>query len=113
MPSLRFHHEHKKVIHISFGIIAVFLGILYIFFSAGGASAAVAVVDSEHVTKAKELSKKNVTTLTTAQIDEDKATVNTTKTALESQMLSAQDNFSNNRKLQVELYNRIDILREI
>jgi hypothetical protein len=40
--------------------IAVFLGILYIFFSAGGASAAVTVVDSEHVTKAKELSKKNV-----------------------------------------------------
>ncbi|MBP7773680.1 hypothetical protein KA071_01175, partial [Candidatus Gracilibacteria bacterium] len=113
MASLRFHHRHKKVIHISFGVTAVFLGILYLFFSAGGASAAITVADSEHVIKVKELAKKNVNTLNTTQIDADKAVVNTTKTALESQMLSAQDNFSNNRKLQIELYTRLDILREI
>jgi hypothetical protein len=113
MVSLRFHHKHKKVLHISFGIIAVFLGILSIFFSAGGASAAVTGANSEHVTKVKELAKKNVNTLDTTQIDADKAVVNTTKTALESQMISAQGNFSNNRKLQIELHNRIDILREI
>jgi len=68
MKFSRMYHHHKKVIHISLGIVTTFIGILWIFFSANSASAAV-----------PPIVKKNVTTLTKEQIEAEKTTIETTK----------------------------------
>jgi hypothetical protein len=63
-----FHRRHKKIIHVSLGILSAFLGILWIFFSVSGASAAVT-----------PLTTKDVNTLSQEQIDAEKAALETKK----------------------------------
>lgn len=63
-----FHRHHKKILHISLGILASFISVLWIFFSFSGASAAVTPITT-----------KDVATLSQEQIDTEKATLETTK----------------------------------
>lgn len=63
-----FHHRHKKIIHISLGILTSFIGVLWLFFSFSGASAAVTPIAT-----------KDVTTLSQDQINAEKTTLETTK----------------------------------
>lgn len=92
-----FHRRHKKILHISLGILSAFLAILWIFFSVSGASAAVT-----------PLTIKDVNTLSQEQIDAEKAAVETKKSGLESQMTAEKDKLTANKTLQVTVATKIE-----
>lgn len=97
-----FHRRHKNIIHISLGILTAFLGVLWVFFSVSGASAAVTPITT-----------KDVNALSQEQIDAEKATLETHKSGLESQMTAEKDKLTANRTLQVSVATKLDTTKEL